>query len=321
METHTGEPEALSTDAAAHEGECTILFVDLVGSTALYDVLGDREAERIVGAALERLSQLAEKAGGTVIKTIGDAVLCTFEVPDHAAGCAPEMHRGLEALSREGDATVELSCRVAFRHGPVICRHADVFGDTVNVTSRLMHLADPRQTLTTRGTLDKLDLSYRERCRLIDRTGFAGKRREHEVYEIVWERELLTTLASGTHMRAALDASLVLRHGERRIEVDVLNPRVTLGRVPQNDIRVDHHRTSRWHAVVRCQRGKFLVTDTSSNGTYCAEEGGDPLELHKEDHLLSGRGLLGLGMVVEEGDPNAIHYEVGVRSEDECAAP
>ncbi|MDJ0522462.1 MAG: adenylate/guanylate cyclase domain-containing protein [Planctomycetota bacterium] len=307
----------MRTDETASECDCTVLFVDLVGSTALYDALGDHEAEHIVGAALDRLSDIARTAGGTVIKTIGDAVLCTFESPNHAAGCAPEMHRGLEALSRGSDVSVELSGRVAFQHGHVILRHGDIFGDTVNVTSRIMHLANPRQTLTTRATLDHLDLSFRERCRLVDRTGFAGKRGEHEVFEIVWEREMLTTLASGVHMRAALDARLVLRHGEREIEVDLLNPRVTLGRVPQNDISIDHHRTSRWHAVVRCQRGKFLLTDTSSNGTYCAEEGGDPVELHKEGHLLSGRGVLGLGVVVEDGDPTAIHYEVEMPGADE----
>ncbi len=300
----------MDTGEAPQEVSCTILFVDIVGSTRLYDTLGDHEGQRIVGAALDRLSDLATAGGGTVIKTIGDAVMCTFENPNDATRCAQAMHQGLAQLSARPDIPVELSGRVGLQHGHVIEKEGDVFGDAVNVAARVVALSQPRQILTTRETVELLDPEHKERAHLVDRRAVAGKQGEQEIYELVRENEQLTMVGSGEELRAALDARMILRHGSQTITVGLTNADVTLGRTDLNDICIDHHRTSRWHAHVTCKRGKFFVKDTSSNGTFVAEEGRDPVQVRREDHPLRGCGLLGLGSVVTADSPTAIHYEV-----------
>lgn len=56
----------------------TILFADISGSTRLYEVLGDGPARAKVASCLQMLADVTERHNGTVIKTIGDEIMCTF---------------------------------------------------------------------------------------------------------------------------------------------------------------------------------------------------------------------------------------------------
>jgi len=72
---------------------CTILFVDVCGSTQLYETLGNARAQAIIAKTLAILSQAASRHLGTIIKTIGDEVMCTFTTARDAAHAALDMQR------------------------------------------------------------------------------------------------------------------------------------------------------------------------------------------------------------------------------------
>ena len=55
-----------------------IMFADVVGSTQLFEVLGDDMARTTIAETLELLTNVINSHSGTVIKTIGDEVMCTF---------------------------------------------------------------------------------------------------------------------------------------------------------------------------------------------------------------------------------------------------
>jgi len=61
--------------------ELAVLFSDVVGSTRIYEVLGDQRAREIVALCIDLMTAGAEQHSGTVIKTMGDEVMATFPRP------------------------------------------------------------------------------------------------------------------------------------------------------------------------------------------------------------------------------------------------
>jgi len=91
----------------------TVMFVDIVGSTRFYDEHGDVAGLVMVQKSVEMLVPPIEEHGGTVIKTIGDAILARFTDAKPAVLCAIEMQRNLAERNRDKDVKDEIHARVA----------------------------------------------------------------------------------------------------------------------------------------------------------------------------------------------------------------
>lgn len=123
----------------------TILFTDLTGSTALYAELGDAAAFRLVDDHFDLLREIVASTGGVLVKTMGDAVMAAYA--DERAGLRGAL-RVLDRFARFREAS-ELGARVQIKVGlhagpsyVVTANGAlDYFGQTVNIASRLQHLA------------------------------------------------------------------------------------------------------------------------------------------------------------------------------------
>lgn len=174
---------------------CTILFVDICGSTQLYETLGNARAQSIIAKTLAVLSESATRHLGTIIKTIGDEVMCTFTTARDAAQAAVDMQRSVKQAGGFGDAGIKsMAVRVGFHSGPVISHAADVFGDTVNVAARVVAHAKPGQILVAKQTVRKLPREVAASMRSVGSTPVKGKREPVELYELIWERENLTVV-------------------------------------------------------------------------------------------------------------------------------
>ena len=99
----------------------TVLFSDIVGSSKLYQRLGNQKAEEQIRLVIQTLSSCTIKHSGVVIKTIGDEIMCAFNNLPDASDCASEMN----ALTQESK--VEL--RTGISSGKLITRNGDLFGD------------------------------------------------------------------------------------------------------------------------------------------------------------------------------------------------
>jgi class 3 adenylate cyclase len=197
---------------------CTILFVDVCGSTQLYETLGNARAQAIIAKALAILSEAASRHLGTIIKTIGDEVMCTFTTARDAAHAALDMQRSIKhAVAHEDMGIKSLAVRVGFHSGPVISHAADVFGDTVNVAARLVGHAKPAQILIAKQTLRKLPREVAATTRFVGATAVKGKKEPVELYELIWERENLTLVQDVAAVEArAENIRLTATSGTRR---------------------------------------------------------------------------------------------------------
>jgi len=284
----------------------TILFADISGSTRLYEVLGDVRARERTSQCLSVLTDVIQRHGGTVIKTIGDEVMSTFPHADTAVQAACAMQETVAANVIPGETPLDI--RVGFHYGSALVEAGDVFGDAVNVAARIVALAKARQILTTRQTVETLSPMLRTSTRYTDRTPVKGKQGEIDVYEVIWREDDLTRMEGLAIPGASSQARLSLHFREQEIEVNQSRPVVTIGRGQQNDIIVLDNLASRMHARIEYRRGKFVLLDQSTNGTYVLTQDGERAYLRREELILKGAGVITLGRAADAEAPEAIHF-------------
>ncbi|HWA45208.1 MAG TPA: adenylate/guanylate cyclase domain-containing protein [Hypericibacter adhaerens] len=120
--------------------EITLMFTDLKGSTALYERVGDARAYRVVREHFAFLAAIVREHDGTIVKTIGDAVMAAFADPAAAMRAALAIQRKVadfNATHGEGAIVIKLG----LHKGPCIAvtlnDRLDYFGSTVNLAARL----------------------------------------------------------------------------------------------------------------------------------------------------------------------------------------
>lgn len=161
------------------------MFADISGSTSLYDELGNEAALNTVTRTLNLLKQEVARHGGTLIKTIGDEVMCTFPNALSAAHAARAMHLVVDAEKPGGEQPI--SMRIGIHFGDVILKANDVFGDTVNVAARITSVTRARQTMTTQELVDALPADAGHSAVPVARATFKGKQDTMAVYQLPWE--------------------------------------------------------------------------------------------------------------------------------------
>jgi class 3 adenylate cyclase len=123
--------------------DITYLFTDLKDSTPLYESVGDVNAYFLVRQHFDILNKIIREQSGTIVKTIGDAVMAGFQNPRDAVRAAIEM---IEALSQFNQtASRPLGLKVGVHRGRAIAvklnDRIDYFGQDVNIAARVQGLA------------------------------------------------------------------------------------------------------------------------------------------------------------------------------------
>jgi class 3 adenylate cyclase len=290
-----------------------VMFADVVGSTKLYDELGDERANSVISQAINMMQEIIEAGSGTVIKTIGDEVMCRFSLVDAAAEAAVKIQNKLDVGLVDG---VPVAVRIGFHAGPVIFKDdGDLFGDTVNVAARVAGIAKGRQIVLTQTSVEQLSEQLAEQTREFDRVPVKGKADELRVSEFVWEQVGVTRMAPAEVMSLQLHEELVLSCGDLRKEMTMNSRDVQLGRDAGCDFIINADLVSRTHATISVKRGKFVLSDRSTNGTYVMTNYGQENYLRREEMVLQGSGTISLGGVASSCQPEAvITYEIKVVS-------
>jgi class 3 adenylate cyclase/predicted ATPase len=157
-------PAPLTTAPAPQEtaGErryITVLFCDLVGSTAISAQLDAEEWRDVVGGYIEAASAAVAEMGGRVTRKLGDGLLALFGYPvgqendaERAVRAALSIQRALAELNRRNAAAgkPELKARIGLDAGPVVVDAAGgIFGEVPNVAARVEAIAEPGTVLIT----------------------------------------------------------------------------------------------------------------------------------------------------------------------------
>jgi len=290
--------------------QLAILFADVVGSTRLYDIMGDLRARDMVAICIEVMRSATEQRHGTVIKTMGDEVMATFPSADAALDAAAQMQQQISAHAQLSVDGQPVAIRVGCHFGPVMLENRDVFGAAVHTANRVTSQAKAGQIVTTAATVQRLSPEWRTSCRQIDIATLRGQGNEVVLYEVLWQTEDVTSIVPGIagDSRPARRMRLRLRCAERELWVDERHSSITIGRAPDNDVVVKGNLISRLHARIEISRHRFVLIDLSTNGTFVQSADGEESFVRRDSLQIRGQGMIGLGRLPEQGSPQTIRF-------------
>ncbi|MED5814423.1 adenylate/guanylate cyclase domain-containing protein [Mycolicibacterium sp. 050232] len=130
----------------AHRALRTVLFTDMVASTARASAAGDEQWRAVLERFGANTAELTERFGGTVVKSTGDGHLSTFDGPTHAIRCA-------EAIRADAE-TLGLEIRAGIHTGECELMDGDIGGIAVHIAARILGQAGAGEILVSRTVRD-----------------------------------------------------------------------------------------------------------------------------------------------------------------------
>lgn len=290
---------------ASHQ-ELAIVFADIAGSSTLYKRLGNRDAKRAIDGALSMMISATRENGGTLIKTIGDEIMARFDRPELACQAAQVMQREARASG--------LALRIGVAYGPALLEGGDVFGDTVNDAAFVVGVARANQVLLTDALVRQLNENLRGDCQAFDWVAVKGEQERSLIYRLAWESP--TQSQSATRVLSIQDIAeaveqqkLILSQGETSWDLGPEQTPYIIGRdKTQAHLLIHSKLASRDHCHILFRRGKFVLSDHSTNGTYVYPDEQPDVYLRREELPLLGSGAIALGQPIDQAGEQLIHY-------------
>jgi len=307
----------------------TVMFVDIVGSTRYFEKHGDVGGLVWVHKCMDMLSPVTERHGGTICKTIGDALMTFFEDPRAAVQAAIEMQQMLTSYNKPQLEEEKIRVRIGLNYGQGVIKDKDVFGDVVNVAARIESLAKGDQIYIST-ELEELVRPLKLSVRKISDVTVRGKSKTMDVFEVLWsdsQREAAaqepakapsptvaarvpvdkaatqipmsakgTVVMRGSPMamvgkqKLAFSLFVVRPDGSHGDEYKLDKPVIVLGRVEGDIILGDDSLISRRHARFTVTNDGLIVEDLkSANGIFWRLR--KTVNLQDGDLILMGRQM------------------------------
>jgi class 3 adenylate cyclase len=294
-----------------------VVFADLRGSTALYELLGNTDASQIVTETVDAIARRVPATGGTLVKTLGDGLMAVFPTAAQAVEAADQMHEEIDIVMRRRDALTgfteaRLQLQVCIALGETVEVSGDYFGDAVNVAARLLDHAGDNETLVTVEVLRALPNDSRDMFRSLDLVRLRGRVEPVEVH-LLSRRGMDTapTLVGGGAMGLVGPEAVVLTWGNTVRRFTAANMPVVIGRAAASDMQVDDARVSRSHCRIDWIGATLQLSDLSINGTFVRFSSEDEVvSLRRGSCTLHGSGEVGLSGSPEDPGVAAMQFEV-----------
>lgn len=288
-----------------------LLFADICGSTSLYERYGDEQARRLIASCITMMVREAVERKGTLIKTIGDEIMCTFPDAEAAVRAACAMQNAVKNAYAENGRRMHI--RVGLHYGNVICEAGDVYGDTVNIAARVSSITRADQIMTTLATVHALPSDLEEKTRQVLRAELKGKTGHLDIFRVIWEEDDLESTRIGIPaFRKPQECAyeLALRYRDHTLKINEQRKSAILGRDDTCNIATRTKFASRQHARIDFRFGKLVISDQSTNGTYIRFSDGHIVHLTREDMVLRGSGTISLGQSYSENPTELIEFTV-----------
>jgi len=153
-----------------------IMFTDIVGYTAL-TARDEEKAFQLLNTQRELLKPIVEEFGGSWLKEIGDGLLLTFPTVSNAVRCAIKIQQATKDIE-------DYSLRIGIHEGEIIEEGGDVFGDDVNVASRIEPFAAPGGIAISHKVQQDISSLPEFTTKYIGKPKLKGVRQEVKVYRI-----------------------------------------------------------------------------------------------------------------------------------------
>jgi class 3 adenylate cyclase len=167
-----------------------VLFTDIVGSTRFFKSYGNIAGRKMLQQHEDIVSKAITEFGGTVVKNMGDSILAFFATPQEATKVAIRIQKEFNRYNKQKDAEHAIHVRIGIHFGEGIVEDKDIFGNVVNIASKLTNLAGSNQIFISHDvfalvhTLSSLQFESVE----IPDTNDAPTK--PTIYQVVWDKSI-----------------------------------------------------------------------------------------------------------------------------------
>lgn len=292
----------------------TVVFADLVGSTGIFERLGDETAGRFVTQLTGSLAKTFEQHAGRVVKLLGDGIFTVFQCEAHAIAACVEIQKRLKDKPIYPEASGSaVQMQMGAESGEVVEIEGDCYGDAVNCAARLADLAGADQILTTSRVRGALPAALHSQLRSLGPMYLRGKQEVTEVFRVEWQggRDTEATVMGVSISKPSTHATLEVTGAGQSLRVDPRGERLTLGRSITASLTINDGRVSREHATLEWRGDHFVLGDTSSFGTwvYFGSQA-EPVVLRRTECYLVGSGQIALGCERDAPDAPVVRFNV-----------
>jgi class 3 adenylate cyclase len=164
-------------------GMASVMFTDIVDSSAIAETVGDTVWSGAVKRHLETLSDLISAGGGRLIKTLGDGTMSTYPSARQALQTARDIQTAMAASQQEP----RLPLRVGIHTGEVVDAGDDFFGTVVNKAARVAALAGPAEICLSDATRIMVGTAPEFAFGEAVAVKLKGLEGEHMIYRLAWQ--------------------------------------------------------------------------------------------------------------------------------------
>ena len=176
------------TTDARDPGIRTILFTDIVDSTALTQSMGDEAAMAMLNVHDTIVRDALAAFGGREVKHTGDGIMASFVSSAGAVKCASQIQRELAKRRKQEPGNCQVKVRVGAAAGEPVEHHDDLFGATVQLAARLCSHALPEQIVVSNAIAD-LCVGKGLRFQDLGEVSLKGFERPVRVHAVEWPGE------------------------------------------------------------------------------------------------------------------------------------
>ncbi|MCH6568169.1 MAG: adenylate/guanylate cyclase domain-containing protein, partial [Nitrospinae bacterium] len=166
------EMESLQAQLSEHQRSMAILFADLKGFTAIFGQLGDADGLLALQRSESLIRPIVSSHSGTVIKTIGDAVMAHFPAANEAVRAAMAIQHAVVEHNVGVPPEKQIALRMGINVGKGYVKGRDIFGQVVNIASKVQSAAEAGQILASQMTVQALEPELAKRAEESDSLKF-----------------------------------------------------------------------------------------------------------------------------------------------------
>ncbi len=287
------------------------MFADISGSSSLYKKLGNQEAKACIDRTLRTIVQQLQQFKGYFVKTIGDEVMAYFDTPTMGVKCA-------QSIQQYCDERKDLlGVRIGMDFGDTLLEKGDVFGQTVNDAACVSHIARSQEIVITHTLFNALPPNQQQECHLFDRIQLKGSHESQLIYRLSWEvqtenqHNATVVMSVGDISQQLGKNTLLLIMGNRQFHISPEQTPFVIGRDPDKSaLQINTAQASREHCHIDFRRGKYLLVDHSTNGTYVSTLGEREIYLRREELPLSRQGSISIGQPSTGNTQDLIQFKL-----------
>jgi class 3 adenylate cyclase/pSer/pThr/pTyr-binding forkhead associated (FHA) protein len=267
-----GPQAAAAAELEKFRRNIIVLFTDIKGSTAYFERYGDAAGLLMVSTCNDAISEIVREHGGKVIKTIGDAVMASFEDCTEAVTAAIKMQEKIYSDSQLKPEQDRVSIRIGMNYGLGIVKPDDVFGDVVNVASRVESVGAPEQIVISDTVHEKVGPTGKFKIHPLGKFALKGKGENRELFEVQWtdrnppKRAAAHTIVMSTSKAAAVPKYKLLRvlkDGSVGDQYPLKGDKIEIGRFRGDLQFADDDKMAAQHARFSVEKDQLFVEDIS----------------------------------------------------------